>query len=367
VSRAFRLPLIAIAVLLGACTSNGGDAPTTTTTEPTATSVAPATTSSGSATTSSGPLTSTSTTTEQLEPDELSIEAFPVPAGSRPHDVAPAADGGVWYTAQGSGELGWLDPETGETVHIPLGAGSAPHGVIVDDYGTPWVTDGGLNAIVSVDPESHEITAHALPDDRPNSGAHTATFDEEGLLWFTGNRGGVYGSLDPATGDMEVYDAPQGGGPYGITATPDGSVFFANLSASYVAAIGEDGSATVLEPPTPEQGARRVWSDSEGSIWVSEWNTGDLSRYTPATEEWDSWSLPGDNPSAYAVYVDEADIVWVSDFGANAMVRFDPVSEEFSVYTLPHDPGEVRQILGRPGEVWGAESAADHLIVIRTR
>jgi len=67
------------------------------------------------------------------------------------------------------------------------------------------------------------------------------------------------------------------------------------------------------------------------------------------------------------VYVDEADIVWVSDFGANAMVRFDPVTEEFSVYPLPHDPGEVRQILGRPGEVWGAESAVDHLIVIRTR
>jgi streptogramin lyase len=26
----------------------------------------------------------------------------------------------------------------------------------------------------------------------------------------------------------------------------------------------------------------------------------------------------------------------------------------------------VRQILGRPGEVWGAESAADKLVVIRT-
>ena len=360
-SRAFRLPLVAVLVV--ACTSDGGDA-TTTTTEPTTTSTAPVTTLGESATTSSAP--PTSTTAEKLPPDELSIEAFPVPAGSRPHDVAPGTDGGVWYTAQAIGELGWLDPATGETVHIPLGAGSAPHGVIVDNQGTPWVTDGGLNAIVSVDPESHEITTYALPDDRPNSGAHTATFDDEGILWFTGNRGGVYGSLDPATGDMEVYDAPQGGGPYGITATPDGSVFFANLSASYVAAIGDDGSATVLEPPTPDQGARRVWSDSEGSIWFSEWNTGNLSRYTPATENWDTWSLPGDNPSAYAVYVDEADIVWVSDFGANAMVRFDPDTEEFSVYPLPHDPGEVRQILGRPGEVWGAESAADHLIVIRT-
>ena len=45
------------------------------------------------------------------------MQAFPVPSGSRPHDVAPAVDGGVWYAAQGSGELGWLDPDTGETMY----------------------------------------------------------------------------------------------------------------------------------------------------------------------------------------------------------------------------------------------------------
>ena len=26
------------------------------------------------------------------------------------HDVAPAPDGGVWFTAQRSGHLGWFDP-----------------------------------------------------------------------------------------------------------------------------------------------------------------------------------------------------------------------------------------------------------------
>jgi virginiamycin B lyase len=48
------------------------------------------------------------------------------------------------------------------------------------------------------------------------------------------------------------------------------------------------------------------------------------------------------------------------------MVRFDPVTERFDTHVLPHDPGNVRQILGRPGEVWFAESAADNLIVMRT-
>ncbi len=61
----------------------------------------------------------------------LRVQEYPVRSGSRPHDVAPAPDGTVWYTAQGSGELGRLDPATGTTTTVPLGEGSEPHGVIV--------------------------------------------------------------------------------------------------------------------------------------------------------------------------------------------------------------------------------------------
>jgi virginiamycin B lyase len=296
----------------------------------------------------------------------LSIESFPVPAGSPPHDVAPAADGGVWYTAQGSGELGWLDPATGETDHLALGPGSRPHGVIVGADGTAWVTDGGLNAIVAVDPDTDEIARYPLPATAPAANLNTAVFDAGGVLWFTGQEG-ILGSLDPASGEMEVFGAPRGRGPYGITATPDGQVFFASLAGSYVGSILGSGEVDVLEPPTPDQGARRVWADSTGAVWVSEWDGGNVSRYEPDTGIWDTWPLPGGEAAVYAVYVDDSDIVWLSDFDANALVRFDPSTEGFATYQLPHEPGEVRQIHGRPGEVWGAESAADHLVLIRTR
>src|SRR5919106_1582958 len=90
--------------------------------------------------------------------EQVSIHEFSVPLGSRPHDVAPMPNGTlVWYTAQGSGELGKLDPTTGQTRHIALGRGSAPHGVIIGPDGAPWVTDGGLNAIVRVDPLTEEV------------------------------------------------------------------------------------------------------------------------------------------------------------------------------------------------------------------
>ena len=67
-----------------------------------------------------------------------------------------------------------------------------------------------------------------------------------------------------------------------------------------------------------------------------------------------------------SIYVDDQDQVWVSDFGANALVRFDPRTQRFTRVRLPSSPANVRQILGRRGEVWGAESSRDKLVVIRT-
>jgi virginiamycin B lyase len=306
------------------------------------------------------------TTPNSVSPEEYTIQEYPVPAGSHPHDVAPAPDGSVWYTAQISGALGKLDPATGETRHIPLGSGSAPHGVIVGPDGAPWITDGGLNAILRVDPETEEVQKFPLPAESGYANLNTAVFDRNGILWFTGQNG-IYGRLDPATGEIKVFDAPRGRGPYGITTTSEGAVYYASLASSYVGRIDpQTGESVVLEPPTSNQGARRVWSDSTDNIWVSEWNAGQVAVYHPADVSWQEWKLPGNNPQAYAVYVDDQDIVWLSDFGANAIVRFDPASGTFTSFKLPSPDAAVRQILGRPGEIWGAESAVDKIVVIRT-
>jgi virginiamycin B lyase len=298
---------------------------------------------------------------------EVTVKAYDVPAGGGPHDVAVDAEGIVWYTAQRSGHLGRLDPATGKVDLISLGAGARPHGVIIGPDGAPWVTEGGTNAIVRVDPKTRAVTSWALPEARGYVNMNTATFDRRGRIWFTGQNG-IYGRLDPRTGDLQVWDAPRGRGPYGIATTPGGDVYYASLAGSHIARIDvETGAATVIEPPRKGQGARRVWADSKGRIWVSEWHSGHVSRYDPATSTWQAWRLPGDQPRPYAVYVDEQDKVWLSDFGANAMVRFDPATEKFAAFPSARRGANVRQILGRPGEVWAPESGADRLVVYRTR
>jgi virginiamycin B lyase len=151
------------------------------------------------------------------------IRVFQLPTGAYPHDVAPAPDGKVWYSAQRNGALGILDPATGKSREVKLGPKSAPHGVIQGPDGAAWLTDGGQNAIVRVDPKTEEVKVWKLPAASDYANLNTATFDRDGVHWFTG-QSGIYGRLDPRTGDIKVWKAPGGPGPYGIAATPEGDI-----------------------------------------------------------------------------------------------------------------------------------------------
>ena len=296
---------------------------------------------------------------------QVTVQEYPVPAGSHPHDVAPSTDGRVWYTGQHVGQLGWLDPATAQTGVVALGPGSRPHGVIVGPDGHAWVTDSGLNALVRVHATTNEPTIFRLPAGSSSANLNTAVFDAAGTLWFTGQNG-IYGQLQPASGSVRVFASPRGRGPYGIATTPAGQVFYVSLAGSFLGHVNLiDGATTVLEPPTARQGARRVWSDSRGVLWITGWNSGDLIRYDPASDQWSEIPLPGRQARPYAVYVDERDRVWISDFATNAILLYDPVAGTFQAFVLPSRNAQVRQLLGRPGEVWGAESATDKLVVLR--
>ncbi|MBM3556891.1 MAG: lyase [Alphaproteobacteria bacterium] len=208
----------------------------------------------------------------------VKTQIWSVPAGAGPHDVAadPAPDGLVYYTAQRQGALGILDPKTGKVEQLPLGSGSHPHGVIVGPDRAAWITDSGLNAIVRVDPTTRAIKTWPLPKGTPYANLNTATFDKAGVHWFTG-QSGFHGRVDPKTDKIEVWESPHGRGPYGIATTPGGDVFYASLAGSHIARINlATGVPEVIRPPTANQGARRVWSDSKNGVWVSEWNSGNL-------------------------------------------------------------------------------------------
>ncbi len=293
------------------------------------------------------------------------VSYFPVKQGSRPHDVAVGTDGKIWYSGQGNGTLGLVDPATGKDQNIPIGSGSSPHGVIVGPDGSPWLTDGGLNANVRYDQKTKKFDYYMLPPHLPSANLNTGVFDKDGVYWFTGQNG-VHGYVNPKTGKHESWKSPRRG-TYGITVTPTNEVWYVALAGDHLGKIDKsNGSVTIVEPHKKGAGPRRVWTDSKGLLWVSFWHSGEVGVYDPAAKTWKTWLLPN-NPGSgcYSVYVDEQDKVWLTDFMTNAIVRFDPTTEKFESFPSSQRGANVRQMLGRKGEAWGAESGNSRLVRVR--
>jgi virginiamycin B lyase len=290
---------------------------------------------------------------------------YQLPSGAYPHDVAPAPDGTVWISGQRQGFAGRFDPRSGQLEKISLGPGAAPHGVIVGPDGNAWLTEGGQNAIARVDAKTREVKLFPLPKAFADANLNTLVFDKGGVVWFTGQNG-VYGRADPRIGKVEVWKAPRGRGPYGITLTPAGEIWYASLAGDHIAKINTaTGEATVVEPPRKGVGPRRIWSDSKGMLWASFWYAGAIGRYDPAAKVWTTYPMPQSKSGTYSIYVDDQDRVWATDWIANAIQRFDPKTESYATFPSDKRGANVRQMLGRPGEAWGGESGTDRLVVIR--
>ena len=247
---------------------------------------------------------------------------------------------------------------------IPLGAGSAPHGVIVGPDGAPWITDGGLNAIVRVDPATDEVQRFPLP---PTGWRQPQYGDLRPRRRALVHRAG--GDLRPArpeTGDDGASSTRRAGrGPYGITATPAATSTTRRSRAATSAAIDRrDRRGDVDRAADARQGARRVWSDSRGRIWVSEWNAGQVGVYDPATGAWREWQLPGRRPAGLRGVRRRAGHRLAERLRRQRDRALRSRRPRRSTRPLPSAGAGVRQLLGRPGEVWGAESATDKLIVV---
>src|SRR5215203_6585643 len=185
----------------------------------------------------------------RLAAQTAKMQSWPLTTSQRTgiHDVAPAPDGGVWFSAQRSGHLGWFDPKSGQTELIALGRGSSPHGVIQGPDKAAWLTDSGMNAIVRVGWPDRAVRVFALPEGMRNANLNTAAFDGDGDLWFTGQNG-VVGKVAVKTGQVTAKETSRG--PYGICTTPNGDVWWCSLAGSYIARIDRrTGDSIVRQPP----------------------------------------------------------------------------------------------------------------------
>ena len=207
-------------------------------------------------------------------------------------------------------------PQTSESL-IPLSDPSEPTGRAFNLY------QGGENGF-------------------PEAGLRVAVPDNDGGFWVGTNGGGAV--YTAPSGEMTVYTTPQlrNNSVTDIAVDSDGGVWFAQggTASSQATHNGvaylKDGEFTFFDISNSGLPSNRVYSidiSSDGAVWfASQYSAGDngnfmggVTKYTPSTGQWETWTIEDGLPTAsgWVVEADDRGGAWLTTY-RNSEVDINP-------------------------------------------
>jgi virginiamycin B lyase len=137
------------------------------------------------------------------------------------------------------------------------------------------------------------IQAYALAAD---SGPHDVAPSPEpgGPVWYTAQRQGALGRLDPATGAVEQIPLGSGSAPHGVIVGPDGAPWITDSGLNAIVRV-DAGTREVRVFRLPAERSNvnlnTAAFDRNGKLWFTGQN-GVYGRLDPETKEMRVWDAP---------------------------------------------------------------------------
>lgn len=293
---------------------------------------------------------------------EGKISEWAVPTPKFARDPAPGPDGNIYIAVMRGNKIARFDTRAKTFKEWDLPEGAQPHGLLVDRRGQVWYTGNGNGTIGQLDPATGKVIEHKAPS---GGDPHTLIMDEASVIWFTVQGGSRIGRLDTRTGKITEY--PTAGRPYGIALDKAGHVWFCQISAGKLGKL--DPKTGTLTELVLERGSqpRRMAVAPDGSLWVTLYGKGTLLRVDPvAGKVVKEYALPaGPSGGPYAVTVDGAGIVWANEIATDTVVRLDPKTGQIRVFPLPSKGVGIRKmVVDAEGRLWYMGSHNGRLGVI---
>ena len=231
-------------------------------------------------------------------------------------------DGHIFITPSMQQSLLEFDPVTKQFTEWPMEEGFYPHTVRVDREDRVWFTLALSSKVAMFDRKKRTFRYFDLP---PRG------LKERVVLWTAQWRLGMGDVSSPPDYDWDNNGFPM---PYGIDIAPDGTVWVARLYADDIARIDpETGKVEMIE--TPFAAPRRLRCDAEGNPWIVGFSSGLIARYDAARRSFDTWPLPVQSETPYALNVDRSrNVVWVNGNQSDTILRFDVATESWRVIPL---------------------------------
>nr|WP_232344296.1 hydrolase [Actinoplanes awajinensis] len=185
-------------------------------------------------------------------------------AGSAPYGIAAAPDGGVWFTAPGTNQIGRVVTASGDVTIRDLPVPDArPAMVTVDAGGRPWVALNAASALAYVDGGVVQIVE--LPRGRAPAAPVGIAASATGI-WYADIAGGCVGRVDPSGSVEKISFADAGCRPHAVAPDPDGGCWVTLWGSGQLARIAADGDVTLHQLPGREP--HGLWVE-DGLVWVA--------------------------------------------------------------------------------------------------
>ena len=219
---------------------------------------------------------------------------------------------------------------TGEFRRFEMDDGTGPHNLIVDEDGFVWYSGNRAAHIGRIDPRSGEISKFRTSVRDP----HTLVFDHEGDIWFTAQGANHVGKFTRATESLVEIPVPTPSSrPYGIKIDSDNRPWIALFGTNKIATVDpESMELREFVLPREEIRPRRIGITSDDMIWYVDYRGGMLGRLNPTDGQVTEWAMPGGEQSRpYGMAIDDEDRIWFVESGVqpNLFVGFDTEDETF--------------------------------------
>ena len=296
-----------------------------------------------------------------------SLEPSPISIGQRSNGITSGRDGNLWFTEHDVHRIGRITP-TGTVTEFSAGKRRAFSGT--DRGRTRW--EFAVHRVLRRTHRSYhdrgaitEFSSGITPNAQPFG----ITAGPDGNVWFTEYVGNRIGRITPA-GVVTEFSAgisPQAGLAL-IALGPDGNLWFAESLTDRIGRITPTGAVTEFSAGiTHGAGPNGVTAGPDGNIWFTEFRGSRIGRITPAgavTEFSNGLTTGGNdpltgqpnNPEPQAITAGQDGNSWSAETGPDRVRRITPagVITEFSAgIRTNRNPWSI--ISGPDGNIWFTE------------
>jgi streptogramin lyase len=198
----------------------------------------------------------------------------------------------------------------------------------------------------------------------PTSGTGTfgVTAGPDGNVWFTEGNANKIGRINPITEVITEFPVPTAGGfPFGIVAGPDGNLWFVENVGNRIGRITPAGVITEF-PFLASGGLHNIAVGPDGNLWFNEYFGNKIGRITPLGVITES-PVPTSGSLPYGITAGPDGNVWFTENARNTVGR---ITTAGVVVEFPRLTGGSTDsiTLGPDGNLWFTDQVGNKIVKV---